>query len=154
MKNKLSLISLVLFYGIHCYGLTPPKQVFTPSSLDKISHEFEQMGNMYEVGQIVWGGFPGHILLVTLMDAETVCGRLRGTSRLPTANESEAFALALGKASASGYKPTLVPGFEGRFWVDSIYLDQSTAMVFNTETGNLEIVNRRDLNLVRCVADI
>lgn len=153
MKIKLSLASFILCYCIHSHAVIPPVQVYVFSSYGNVTSEFAELGNMWQVGKIIWGGLQGPEIMTTLQDAESICYRLRGKSRLPKSLDTMAFAAALGKGNI-GYKPTLIPGFEGKFWVDSIYLDQNTGLIFDVDSGEFQIVNRKELNLVRCVTDV
>ena len=113
---------------------------------------FARFGQMFRVGNLVWSGVvPG---VMTYPAAVQFCSLQGFGSRLPTIEEYEKLARALGKNTLRGYNPLLVaPDLVNRvFWSAT-----QNPMVFNTAVGfngsfGVPVVGPMlFLNWVRCV---
>ena len=117
----------------------------------RVSHAFRRLGNMYQVGGLLWSGVAPSQMIYS--DATQYCQDLGGGARLPTEEEWEVLKRAM--SPGGQYNPNLLPDMRGKvFWSSSVNpYDASYALLFYGSDGSGDS-NLRDYDYwVRCVIE-
>ena len=122
----------------------------------RISSAFaKRRGNMFQLGRVIWSG--AGVRLHNHVDAVRACDQLGRGSRLPTIQEYDALARAMGRGTFAGYNKAIIfdneAGADG-FWSstphdrypDRVYL-------FDSVTGEIRHDLRSAIKGFRCVID-
>jgi len=128
-----SFRSRTSYYSVRCVRdfdvVQPPGEVqVDPNTIipvmdddPRISDAFRRLGNMYQVGGLIWSGMAPNQM--NHPDATQYCQDLGGGARLPTKNEWEALRQAM--STGGMYNPNLIPDMQHLFWSSSINLFNS-----------------------------
>jgi len=117
----------------------------------KVSHEFSELGPMHQVGHLIWSEVAAQAM--SHADALTFCQALGRGSRLPTHEEWEALAKAMGKGVAHRkYDPDLMAGTRGEFFWSSSAYNADSFFIFHGDDGSISHNEANNSFSVRCVA--
>jgi hypothetical protein len=97
---------------------------------------FAALGNMVEVGGIIWSGVAGQIMNQEM--AQQFCEGLGRGVRLPSQEDFKMLTQAMSIGPSGGFNPDLFPGTRSRgFWSSSVHPeDQGKAIYFNACSGS------------------
>ncbi|MEO7162247.1 MAG: hypothetical protein ABI041_04960 [Bdellovibrionia bacterium] len=135
-----------LTYTPKLHGEGPWAEIIPVEEGDaRVTPKFSALGNMYEIGNLIWSGVPEE--LRDWKGSIAFCKTLGRGSRLPTREEYEALGRAMGYPNE--YDDDLLPDMSGNmFWSSSPY-GKGSAWYFSGASVNNYV--RDSYNSVRCV---
>ncbi len=135
-------------------ALTQPIRVMENDP--RITRNFAALGDMYQVGNVIWSGmlkgrnifFMKANWYMNQLDAAEYCDYVDQYARLPTLEEYDDLASAMGKGKPEGYNSHLLPDMDYFFW------SMSSGFFFSGSSGETQYSPRENDFAVRCVMPI